>query len=178
MKRIKRAGRLTVRGRTAAATRGWLEMGWLRLPCALGRSGRSARKREGDGATPIGRFRLVAVLYRSDRRRRPATGLPVRAIGPEQGWCDASTDRNYNRAVRLPYSASAERMWRDDRLYDILVVLDQNTRPRKRFGGSAIFIHVARPGYTPTEGCIALGEKHLALVLARLGAGAAIVVPR
>ncbi len=69
-------------------------------------------------------------------------------------------------------------MWRDDRLYDIVVVLDQNTRPRKRFGGSAIFMHVARPGYTPTEGCIALGEKHLALVLARLGPGAAIMVPR
>jgi L,D-peptidoglycan transpeptidase YkuD (ErfK/YbiS/YcfS/YnhG family) len=170
--------RLTLRGRGAAATRGWIESGWLRLPCALGRSGRSARKREGDGATPIGRFRLVAVLYRPDQRGRPQTGLPVRAIGPEQGWCDASTDRNYNRQVRLPYPASTERMWREDRLYDLVVVLDHNTRPRMRFGGSAIFMHVARPGYTPTEGCIALSEKHMALLLARLRPGAAIVVPR
>jgi L,D-peptidoglycan transpeptidase YkuD (ErfK/YbiS/YcfS/YnhG family) len=170
-------GRLEVKMLSAAARRGTVRLGWLRLPCALGRSGKRALKREGDGATPIGRFRLVAVLYRPDRRPRPLTGLPVKVIRPEQGWCDHSADRNYNRQVRLPYPVSAERLWREDRVYDLVVVLDHNTRPRMRFGGSAIFIHVARPGYGPTEGCVALSEKHLALLLRGARPGATIVVP-
>ena len=136
---------LVVRGLSRQRTCGTIEFGGLRFACALGRSGRSARKREGDGATPLGRFAILAVLYRPDRRR-PQTGLPVRRIGPADGWCDAPSDRNYNRAVRLPYPASHERLWRNDRLYDIVLVLDHNTRPRVRGAGSAIFMHVARHG--------------------------------
>ncbi len=160
---------LTVVSRFRSATRGRLCAGPLILPCALGRSGRKFTKREGDGATPSGRWRLVQVLYRPDRQRRPLTGLPVRPLRPSDGWCDAAGDRNYNRPVTHPYPASAERLWRDDDLYDVIVVLDQNTRPRVKAGGSAIFMHVARPGYAPTEGCIALSRRDLLLVLSRLG---------
>jgi L,D-peptidoglycan transpeptidase YkuD (ErfK/YbiS/YcfS/YnhG family) len=102
--------------------------------------------------------------------------LPVRAIRRHDGWCDASADRNYNRPVRLPYAASAERLWREDALYDVVVVLDYNKRPRVRGRGSAIFMHVARPGYAPTEGCIALARGHLLRLLERLPARAAIGV--
>ncbi len=168
--------RVLIGGLAAGSTKGWIALGTLRWPCALGRSGRRAHKREGDGATPLGCFELLCVLYRSDQQRRPRTGLPVRRIQPSDGWCDASADRNYNRPVRLPYPASAERMWRDDRLYDLVVVLDQNTRRRMRGGGSAIFMHVARQGFAPTEGCIALKAPHLEQLLARLRPGATVIV--
>jgi L,D-peptidoglycan transpeptidase YkuD (ErfK/YbiS/YcfS/YnhG family) len=157
---------LWVAGRSRSATRGWLCTGGLVLPCALGRGGRSFRKREGDGAAPSGVWQAVAVLYRADRVRRPKSPLPVRPLKPDDGWCDAVGDRNYNRAVRHPYPASAEHLWRQDSLYDVIVVLDHNRRPRVQGAGSAIFMHVARPGYRPTEGCVALSRRDLLLVLA------------
>jgi len=116
------------------------------------------------------------VLYRADHVRRPLTRLPARAIGRTDGWCDAPADRNYNRLVRLPYEASAETLWRADDLYDVVVVLSHNTTPRVRGGGSAIFMHVAKPGCAPTEGCVALRREHLLLLLRHLGPGAAIRV--
>ena len=105
------------------------------------------------------------------------TALPVRAIRRRDGWCDAPADRNYNRPVRLPYPASAERLWREDALYDLVVVLDYNERPRVRGRGSAIFMHVAKPGYAPTEGCIALARPHLVRLLERLSLRAAVARP-
>lgn len=170
----RRARTIAVSGLSAAAPRGVVRLGVLNLPCALGRSGRRILKREGDGATPIGCWRLLRVLYRADRMRRPATQLPLTAIGRRDGWCDAPADRNYNRFVRLPYGASAESLWRKDRLYDVVVVLSHNTLPRMRGCGSAIFMHLARPGYMPTEGCVALTRRHLLLLLERLGRDAAI----
>jgi L,D-peptidoglycan transpeptidase YkuD (ErfK/YbiS/YcfS/YnhG family) len=178
---LARRGRTTlpeaaVLGLSAASTRGVVRLGSLTLPCALGRSGRRTRKREGDGATPVGCWRIAGVLYRADRIRRPATGLPVRPIAPNDGWCDAPADRNYNRAVRHPYPASAERLWRADRLYDVVVLMSHNWRPRVAGRGSAIFMHLARPGYAPTEGCIALRREHLLRLLRGLGAGAKVRV--
>ena len=113
----------------------------------------------------MGVWRAVRVLYRADRVRRPRTALPVTAIGRADGWCDAPEDRNYNRFVRHPYPASAERMWREDRLYDIVVVLDHNRVPRVRRGGSAIFLHLARSAFAPTEGCVAFREADLRRLL-------------
>jgi L,D-peptidoglycan transpeptidase YkuD (ErfK/YbiS/YcfS/YnhG family) len=165
---------VTVSGLSPASARGVVRLGPLAFPCALGRSGRRARKHEGDGATPIGRWRLERVLYRPDRIRRPVTGLPVGRLAADDGWCDAPADRNYNRPVRLPYPASAERLWRGDGLYDVVVVLDHNTRPRVRGGGSAIFMHVARPGHLPTEGCIALKREHLLRLLRWLRRGSRV----
>lgn len=167
---------LTVTSLSPTAPRGWLRAGQSVVPCALGRSGRRFTKREGDGATPNGWWRLVQVLYRPDRLRRPLTRLPVRPLKPNDGWCDAVGDRNYNRHVIHPYPASAERLWRDDAVYDVIVVLDHNARPRVQGGGSAIFIHLARPGFTPTEGCIALGRREMLLLLARVGRKACVSV--
>ena len=173
---MTRPVRLTLLARSAVAAVGSLAVGWQRYACALGKTGRRARKREGDHATPRGRWRILYVLYRPDRCRRPRTALPVRPIRPADGWCDASADRNYNRPVRLPYPASAERLWRDDGLYDIVVVLDHNTRPRCRDAGSAIFMHIARPDYAPTEGCVALSARDLTAVLLRARPGSVLAV--
>jgi L,D-peptidoglycan transpeptidase YkuD (ErfK/YbiS/YcfS/YnhG family) len=171
------AADLVVRSLSRRATHGWLTVGALRFPCALGRSGRLHRKREGDGGTPIGIWQLRAVYFRADhgnRLARPCAGqrnLTLRTIRPDDGWCDGRGDRNYNRAVKRPYPASSETLWRDDQLYDLIVVLDHNERPRIQGGGSAIFMHVARPGYTPTEGCVALRDTHLRRILAALRKG-------
>jgi L,D-peptidoglycan transpeptidase YkuD (ErfK/YbiS/YcfS/YnhG family) len=118
------------------------------------------------------------VLYRADRIARPRTRLPVRAIGDHDGWCDDPADRNYNRLVRLPSRQSAEGLRRADHLYDLVLVLGYNDRPRVRGRGSAIFMHLARPGFTPTDGCIALTQHDLLMLLAEAGRGKLIAVIR
>ncbi len=134
--------------------------------CALGKSGISPAKREGDGATPVGRWPLRRVLYRADRGPQPATALPVAAIQPDDGWCDDPTHPDYNRPVPLPHPASCETLWRDDELYDILVVMGHNDDPPVPGLGSAIFLHCAKPGYPPTQGCVALAKDDLRALLA------------
>ncbi|MCB1387521.1 MAG: L,D-transpeptidase family protein [Nitratireductor sp.] len=139
-------------------------------PCRLGRSGIAAVKREGDGTTPTGSYRLLYGFFRGDRLRKPQTALTLRAIRPEDGWCDEPAHPAYNRQVRLPFAASHERMWRDDALYDICIVLDHNFTRRARNRGSAVFFHLtAEKPYT--AGCIAIDraimEKLLPLLSER-----------
>lgn len=135
---------------------------------AIGRGSVRPLKREGDGGTPLGRFPVRLVLYRADRMKRPRTSLPVRAIRANDGWCDEPNDRNYNRLVQLPTKRSAEGLMREDALYDVVLVLGYNDRPRIRGKGSAIFVHLAREEYTPTEGCVALSRRDLMTVLAEI----------
>jgi L,D-peptidoglycan transpeptidase YkuD (ErfK/YbiS/YcfS/YnhG family) len=167
---------IKVRSLSAARRTGWLELGPQRLPCALGRSGVRAIKREGDGATPRGRYGLASLLYNPNAVKRPRTGLAVAPIRSDDGWCDDARDGNYNRPIHHPYRTSAERMWRDDGLYDYVVVIGHNQCPRVKGRGSAIFMHVARPGLLPTEGCIALARKDLERLIARLGSRSVIVI--
>jgi L,D-peptidoglycan transpeptidase YkuD (ErfK/YbiS/YcfS/YnhG family) len=150
---------------------GELRSGGAVFRCALGRGGIASSKNEGDGATPAGRFPLREVLYRADRGPAPATGLPVRVIEASDGWCDAPQDPNYNRQVSHPYPASAERLWRDDGLYDLIVVIGYNDAPPVPGAGSAIFLHLAARDLGPTEGCVALARPDLIAVLAGCGAG-------
>ena len=145
---------------------------------ALGRSGIRALKREGDGGTPLGRFPIRQVLYRPDRGLWPRTKLPLHAIRTNDGWCDDPADRNYNRLIKLPSRRSAEGLRRADPLYDLVLVLGYNDRPRVRGRGSAIFVHLARPGYTPTDGCIALTRRDLMMLLAEARPGSEIVIIR
>jgi L,D-peptidoglycan transpeptidase YkuD (ErfK/YbiS/YcfS/YnhG family) len=161
-----------------ASSTGIVRYGNFQFPAAIGKSGVRALKREGDGATPLGYWRAIRVYYRPDRLTRPATMLPVTPIQPHSGWCDAPGDRNYNRPVPMPYSASAEQLWRNDRLYDAIVVLDYNITRRASGCGSAIFMHVARRGFAPTAGCIALKREHLLRLLAVLPRDAKIAVGR
>ena len=167
---------IVVRSLSPKRTRGSLRYGNLVVPCALGRGGTTSRKREGDGATPRGAFRLEHGYFRPDLHRRPRTVLPLSPTRHDDGWCDAPNDRNYNCRVRHPYPASAEHLWRTDVLYDVVVVLDYNRRPRRRGAGSAIFLHVAKPGYPPTEGCVALAYPDLVKVLAAIGPRTRLVV--
>jgi L,D-peptidoglycan transpeptidase YkuD (ErfK/YbiS/YcfS/YnhG family) len=125
-------------------------------------------KREGDGASPAGRLRLLFLIVRPDRGR-PHSALPIRALHKNDGWCEDSRHGSYNRPIRLPSAAGYETMWRADRLYDIVGVLDWNMAPRVSRRGSAIFLHLARPGYSPTAGCIALNRRDLCLLLAAAG---------
>ncbi len=136
------------------------------LRAALGRGGVRADKTEGDGATPAGLLKLRRVLYRADRGRAPACAVPVELLAPEDGWCDDPAHPDYNRMVRLPHPARHERLWRDDAVYDVIGVLGWNDAPVQRGRGSAIFLHVARPDFAPTEGCVALPEPVLRLALA------------
>jgi L,D-peptidoglycan transpeptidase YkuD (ErfK/YbiS/YcfS/YnhG family) len=146
------------------------------LRCALGRGGVSAEKREGDGATPLGRWLCRSLLYRPDRIAVPPTGLTAIPLAPFDGWCDAPGDPAYNRPVRLPYAASCESLWREDHVYDLIVPLGYNDDPVIGGRGSAIFLHLARPGYAPTEGCVALALDDLMAFLARADAGSRVII--
>ncbi len=158
-------------------TQGWLRCGGRKFRCALGRAGVRRTKREGDGATPAGRFPLRRVLYRADRLEQPpATKLPLEALNPADGWCDDPNDPSYNRQIRVPHAGRHERLWRDDGLYDLIVVLGHNDDPPRPGHGSAIFLHVARPDYGPTEGCIAVALEDLRAMLVDCGTGDHITV--
>jgi L,D-peptidoglycan transpeptidase YkuD (ErfK/YbiS/YcfS/YnhG family) len=145
---------------------------------ALGRSGIRAIKREGDGATPLGRLPIRRLLYRPDRVARPCAPFEVRAIRSNDGWCEDPADPNYNRLVKLSAGSTADRLTREDHLYDVVLVLGYNDRPRVKGRGSAIFVHLAREGLTPTAGCIALSCRDMRALLAELRRGTEIRVLR
>ena len=144
--------------------------------CALGPGGCRRDKREGDGATPIGSWPMRRVLYRPDRMAAPVTALPVAPLDPADGWCDDPGDALYNRPVTLPYGASHEALWREDEIYDVIVILGHNDDPPVPGAGSAIFLHIARPDYSPTQGCVALARGDLLAVLGGAQPGTAVVV--
>jgi L,D-peptidoglycan transpeptidase YkuD (ErfK/YbiS/YcfS/YnhG family) len=148
--------------------------GSARAVCGLG--GVRADKREGDGASPEGTYRLLAAYYRPDRIARPATGLELTPLCPEHGWVDDPADASYNCPVSLPCLARHERMWREDGLYDLVVVIGYNTAPTVPGRGSAIFLHIARPDFAPTEGCIAIEQDVLMELLAVIGPGSTITI--
>jgi len=143
---------------------------------AVGRTGVKADKHEGDGATPAGTFPLAAVLYRPDRIPRPASHLPVTPLAPTHVWVDDPGDPNYNRLVSLPYPVTTEQMWRDDDLYDALVVIGYNMEPVIRGAGSAIFLHIASAGFAPTAGCVAVAKEVLLSLVPLLGPGSRIAI--
>lgn len=161
-----------------ADSKGRFAAGGQEMRCAIGRSGMiaAAEKREGDGASPLGIWPIRYVLYRPDKGPPPTTALPVRPIAADDGWCDAPDDPAYNRPVKRPYPASHEALWREDGLYDLIVVLGHNDDPPIAGLGSAIFLHLARPDYGPTEGCIALSRPDLETVLALARPGDALEI--
>jgi L,D-peptidoglycan transpeptidase YkuD (ErfK/YbiS/YcfS/YnhG family) len=145
-------------------------------PAAVGRAGVRVDKHEGDGATPAGAFPLTSVLYRPDRIPRPTSGLPITPLAPNHVWVDDPRDPNYNRLVSLPYPVTTEPMWRDDDLYDALVVIGYNIEPVIPGAGSAIFLHVANPDFAPTAGCVAVAKEVLLALLPLLGPRSGITI--
>lgn len=157
-------------GDLLVSQRGWARFEGERFPCAVGRGGFTARKREGDGAAPFGAFRFEEIWFRPDRLRPPAGArLPLRATRRADGWSDDAEDPAYNRAVRLPHPWRCERMWRGDALYDLVLVFDANRAPIRPGAGSALFVHVWRGPRRPTEGCVALPRARLLALATRIG---------
>lgn len=167
---------IIVRRRAGAATGAMLCFQNLVFPAVLGRSGRTMLKREGDGSTPLGTMQLLGGFYRADRLHLPPTRLAMEPIRADMGWCDAPDHACYNSLVRLPLAASHEKMLRDDRLYDICLVLDWNISQRRRHRGSAIFWHLSHESGRPTEGCIAIAPQAMLQLLPMLRPKMPVVV--
>jgi L,D-peptidoglycan transpeptidase YkuD (ErfK/YbiS/YcfS/YnhG family) len=167
---------IAVRAAAGNPRRGWLSIDGSVLPVALGRGGIKANKREGDGATPRGTFHPVRLWWRADRHPRPRTFLPVRTITAADGWCEDPADPRYNRPVRLTAADGADRLRRDDHLYDFIIEIDHNARPRTAGRGSAVFLHLARDGYGPTAGCVSMTRPAMLRLLARIGPRTRIVI--
>ncbi len=149
-------------------TKGRLVTGSFDVMCAFGRSGLTNQKTEGDGATPIGSWQLRELFFRPDKSEPPETQLPTRSIGADSGWCDAPDHQDYNQLVALPFKASHEKLWRDDHLYDLMIPLGYNDQQIVPGKGSAIFFHLAKHDYQPTEGCVAIAEHHMRTLLPML----------
>lgn len=160
---------VVVRRDPRSQTKALVNAGGLIFPALIGRSGRTALKIEGDGATPLASMRVLYGYYRADRVRPPMGRVPLVPIAADMGWCDAPDHGVYNRLVRLPFSASHENLMRDDNLYDICLVLDWNLRQRRRYRGSAIFFHLASPEGKPTQGCIAVSQRAMIRLLQIMG---------
>lgn len=167
---------VNVRAAPGTRTRGVLTVGPLAFPVALGRGGIRADKREGDGGTPRGCFTLRRLWWRADRLPRPETRLPARRIGDRDAWCEDPADRRYNRPIEISPDRPGDRLRRDDHLYDLIIEIDHNTRPRVARRGSAVFVHVARPGLAPTAGCVAMPRPRLRQLLAWLGPKTRILI--
>ncbi len=174
----RRVGRILVTPLAGARTLGKLVLPGLVIPCVLGRSGITHHKREGDGATPAGHFRILGLWARVDRMPMVHVALPRRTIRFGDGWCDDPASPAYNRPVRLPNSSSHERLWRDDGLYDVLLTLDYNLRYPRKGRGSAIFFHLARDDRAPTAGCVAIGRDAMRRLSPRLGPHSLMVIRR
>jgi L,D-peptidoglycan transpeptidase YkuD (ErfK/YbiS/YcfS/YnhG family) len=167
-----------IRIRPAAGNprRGWLTAAGQTVPVALGRGGIRANKREGDGGTPKGTFRPRQLWWRADRDPRPRTFLPVRAIGPDDAWCEDPASRHYNRPIRRSSDRGGDRLRRDDHLYDFIVEIDHNCSPRIAGRGSAVFLHLARENFGPTAGCVSMTKAAMLRLLQRLGPRTKIVI--
>ena len=161
---------------TSGADGAWLDWGEGKRRAAIGPGGIAIKGGEGDGITPRGTYPIREIFYRADRIAKPETILPLRAIEKDDGWCDAPADPNYNRLVKLPYPSSAEHMWRDDHLYDLVAVLGYNDDPVVPGKGSAIFLHLANPDYADTHGCVALNHDDALAALKQLRPGDSVQI--
>lgn len=167
---------IRIRPRAGNSRQGWLTAHGQTIPVALGRGGIRANKREGDGGTPRGIFHPRKLWWRADRHTKPRTFLPLHAIRPEDAWCEDPNDRHYNRPIRLTHEAPGDRLTRKDHLYDFIVEIDHNTRPRVAGRGSAVFLHLARENFGPTAGCVSMTEAAMVHLLRRLGRKTRIVI--
>ena len=167
---------IRIRAAAGHPTRGWLIMGHHIIPVALGRGGIRANKREGDGGTPRGTFHPLRLWFRSDRHTRPRTLLPIRPITPTDAWDEDPTSRHYNQPVRRAPGAAGDRLTRADHLYDFIIEIDHNARPQVAGRGSAVFLHLARPQFGPTAGCVAMTQSALLRLLSRLGPRTRIII--
>jgi L,D-peptidoglycan transpeptidase YkuD (ErfK/YbiS/YcfS/YnhG family) len=158
------------------ATQGMARFGALSIRCALGRSGIAMDKVEGDGCTPTGRFPVRRLFYRPDRMRGLASSIPMQPMSPSDGWCDDPADSAYNRLITRPYPGRHEALWREDAIYDLVLAIGHNDDPVVPGKGSAVFLHLAQPDYTPTEGCVAFARADFVALLGAMEPTTSIVI--
>jgi L,D-peptidoglycan transpeptidase YkuD (ErfK/YbiS/YcfS/YnhG family) len=167
---------IRIRAAAGNSRKGWLTAPGLTVPVALGRGGIRTNKREGDGGTPRGIFHPRKLWWRADRHQRPRTFLATRAITQADAWCEDPHDRDYNRPIRIAPDRKGDRLTRADHLYDFIVEIDHNARPRVAGRGSALFLHLARDNFAPTAGCVAMTRSAMLRLLRRLGPRTRIVI--
>jgi L,D-peptidoglycan transpeptidase YkuD (ErfK/YbiS/YcfS/YnhG family) len=175
-RRFQQLSAIRVKPAAGNPRRGWLTAGQLTIPVALGRGGILANKREGDGGTPRGSFRPRQLWWRGDRHSRPQTFLPARSIGDTDAWCEDPGDRHYNQWIRRGEGEGGDRLKRADQLYDFIIEIDHNTRPRIAGRGSAVFLHLARDNFGPTAGCVSMTKAAMLQLLRRLGPRTRIII--
>lgn len=163
---------------STTGTTGTLKVGTRSFDCTLGRAGvvDAKDKKEGDGKTPLGDFPLRQLIYRADRVPKPQTGLPVEVLTPETGWCEDPAHPDYNTKITLPHPAVHDKMTRDDHLYDYVIVVGHNDHPVEKGRGSAIFIHLAAEGFTPTAGCVGLKREDMLALLSLCDTASRIMI--
>ena len=147
---------------------GYLKYKKLKFKCALGKAGIGKKKREGDNVTPTGTFKIVKIYYRSDRVKKISSKLRLIEITKNMGWCDDPNSKNYNKLINLPSKYSHEKLFKKNNIYNVIVVLNYNMKPVIKNKGSAIFIHIAKNNYQPTQGCIALKKNDLLKLLSKI----------
>lgn len=153
-----------------------LHAGQVVIPAAIGKTGLSRRKKEGDGASPVGSYRLAPPFFRPDRVNRILTSTMSRPLDRSLGWCDDPASRLYNRPLPAGARQRHEKLWRTDNVYDVVIPTSHNQCPRVLGAGSAIFLHLARQGYAPTEGCVAISLPDMRRLLRRLSRAAKLVI--
>ena len=147
---------------------GYLKYKNLKFRCALGKGGVKKKTMEGDNITPKGTFKIIKIYYRSDKIKKIETLIKKNKIKKNMGWCDDPNSRFYNKLINLPTKYSHEKLYRNDNLYDLIVVLSYNTNPIIKNKGSAIFLHIAKNSYRKTKGCIALKKNHLIKIISKI----------
>ena len=147
---------------------GYLKYKNLKFRCALGKAGIRVKKKEGDNITPKGTYKIIRIYCRKDRIRQVKSRIKIYKINKKIGWCDDPRSKKYNQLIKLPNKFRHEKFYRKDHLYDLIIVLNYNMRPVVKNKGSAIFIHLARRNYNPTEGCIALSKNNLLIILNKI----------
>lgn len=175
-RRFQQLSAIRVKPAAGNPRRGWLTAGQLTIPVALGRGGILANKREGDGGTPKGSFRPRRLWWRGDRHCRPKTLLPARIITGTDAWCEDPGDRNYNQWIRRGEGERGDRLKRADQLYDFIIEIDHNTRPRIAGRGSAVFLHLARDNFGPTAGCVSMTKTAMLQLLRLIGPRTKIII--
>jgi L,D-peptidoglycan transpeptidase YkuD (ErfK/YbiS/YcfS/YnhG family) len=147
---------------------GYLKYKNLKFRCALGKEGVKKKTMEGDNITPKGIFKIIKIYYRPDKIKKIKTLIKKIKIKKNMGWCDDPNSRFYNKMINLPTKYSHEKLYRNDHLYDLIVVLSYNTNPIIKNRGSAIFMHIANNSYKKTKGCIALKKEHLIKIISKI----------
>ena len=155
---------------------GYLKYNDIKFKCALGKSGIRKKRTEGDNITPKGTFKIIKIYYRKDRIKKINSVFKIIEIKKDMGWCDDPESKKYNQLIKLPSKYRHEKLFRNDRIYDLIIVLNYNMGPVIKNKGSAIFIHIAKNNYNKTKGCIALKKKDLIEIVSKIKRDTKVII--